>query len=1025
MQGKQVITKYVDEVNQQFSSGHAREHAYRPALQRLMDSIDDCRAINEPKRSEFGNPDFIFLKRSNTSIIKGYAEAKDITETDLDKITKTEQLHRYGGYNKLFLTNYLEFRFYRNGEEYERINVGKLHGGSIKFDESQFGRLVNELQAFLELPPEPIKSGKQLSIIMGQKGRRIRDSVSRFLRSGSDKNQELERIYKMMKELLVHDLTTDKFADMYAQTLVYGLFAARYNDKNPDSFKRSNASELVPASNPFLREFFAHIGGIHFDQRLAHVVDELCEVFAVSNVDALVHKHLRLFEVENEKDPIIHFYEDFLKEYDPAERKKMGAYYTPVPVVRFIIRQVDEILKEEFGLSQGLTDTATINHTISDSGGKKHTFPTHKVQILDPAVGTATFLNEIIKHIHQGFEGQEGRWPAYAEEELLPRLYGFELMMAPYTIAHLKLGMTLQETGITNFKKRLGVYLTNTLEEGVKRQQELFTSVGLAEAVSHEANEAAKIKHERPIMIVIGNPPYSVSSNNKNEYIDTLVAAYKKDLNEKNIQPLSDDYIKFIRFAESMIIKNGEGIVAMITNNSYLDGLIHRQMRKHLTKSFNKIYILNLHGDSKKGEVSPDGSKDSNVFDIQQGVSIIIAVKNKKQNPRECKVKYAELFGDKRTKFSGLNEFKKSWETISSAQPNYYFIPKDETLLDEYSDFIKISDLMPVGDVGVSSYRDQFVIDFNKQNLNKRIIDFYELSPDEVKSKYKIKFTQGPSLSERQSTNSFEPNKITKTTYRPFDERYIYYSNELIDRPRTKTASNLIGHENLALVTIRRSRESVGPWRQVFIADKLPSGSTTITSLDRNYVLPLYIYHEDGTRTPNLDSRTLKKLTANLSTECSPENIIDYIYATLHSSSYREKYREFLKSDFPRVPLPQNNGQFNKLVVLGERLRALHLMKAKELSKLITTFPIGGKNAVEVIKYDDEKVWINNQQYFGNVPKLAWDFFIGGYQPAQKWLKDRKSSQLSNADIEHYQKIISVLVETGKIMKEIDEVGAM
>ncbi|HET6924715.1 MAG TPA: hypothetical protein VFH39_02715, partial [Candidatus Saccharimonadales bacterium] len=316
------IAEYTKAVQEQFNSGQAREHGYRPALEHLMRSFDNVGATNDPRRLEFGNPDMIFYRANNHDLILGYAEAKDIT-ADLDKTAKTEQLHRYAGYNKLFLTNYLDFIFYRNGEEYERISIGRLRGQTIDFNLAEYARLAHELHAFLESAPEPIKNGKSLARIMGQKARRLRDNVSRYMTEQSDGNQELEKIFDMMKELLVHDLSQEKFADMYAQTLVYGLFTARYNDSTPEDFSRREASELVPASNPFLREFFAHIGGIHFDKRLAHIVDELCAVFAVSNVQHLVEKHLRLFEVENEKDPIIHFYEDFLKEYDPSERKRM------------------------------------------------------------------------------------------------------------------------------------------------------------------------------------------------------------------------------------------------------------------------------------------------------------------------------------------------------------------------------------------------------------------------------------------------------------------------------------------------------------------------------------------------------------------------------------------------------------------------------------------------------------------------------------------------------------------------------
>ena len=362
----------------------------------------------------------------------------------------------------------------------------------------------------------------------------------------------------------------------------------------------------------FLLQFFDHIVGPNFDVRLAYIVDELCEIFSVSNVQEIVHKHLRVQdETVEDRDPIIHFYEDFLQAYDPNERKKMGAYYTPVPVVRYIVRQVDRILKEDFGIAKGIASDEMITQTVAAQpyrrpGDRKDRTTTEisvpRVQILDPAVGTATFLNETIKFIYQGFKGQEGRWPSYVNDNLIKRLFGFELMMAPYTIAHMKLGMTLKETGVQELTDRLGIYLTNTLEEGIPQQPDLF-NFGLSAAVSEESRLAAQVKSEHPVMVVMGNPPYSVSSSNKSDFIEKLVADYKVNLNERNIQPLSDDYIKFIRFAEHMIAKNGSGILAMITNNSYIDGVIHRQMRKHLLETFNKIYVLDLHGNSDRKSV--------------------------------------------------------------------------------------------------------------------------------------------------------------------------------------------------------------------------------------------------------------------------------------------------------------------------------------------------------------------------------------------------------------------------------------
>lgn len=1007
------VSNYLAEVRAQLATGHAREHAYRPALQRLMESFDDCRAVNDPGRSEHGNPDMVFLKQSHQNIILGYAEAKDIT-VSLDKIEKTNQMQRYSGYANLFLTDYLEFRFYKNGEKYQTIRLGTINDGVFTPDPLAALQLADELQAFLTLPPEQIRSGSRLALIMGAKARRIRDRINRkFAQAEADSTDELQKIYTMMRQLLVHDLTTEKFADMYAQTLVYGLFVARYNDTSLENFNRSEARDLVPKSNPFLRDFFDHIAGSRFDTSLGYIVDELCEVFMVSDVKDIVHKHLKVADPStSDKDPIIHFYEDFLKEYDPSERKKMGTYYTPIPVVRFIIRQVDEILKRDFNIPKGLADTE--KKTLGTyKAGTKNTL--HRVQVLDPAVGTATFLNETIKFIYEGFRGQEGRWPAYVKDDLLPRLYGFELMMAPYTIAHLKLGMTLQETGVTDLTQRLGVYLTNTLEEGSPAQPDLF-NFGLAEVVAEESHKAGVIKHERPIMVIMGNPPYSVSSNNKSEYIQNLIKDYKKDLNERKIN-LDDDYIKFIRFAEEMIDKNGEGIVAMITNNSYIDGITHRQMRKHLLETFDQIYILDLHGSTMKNEVARDGSKDENVFSIQQGVAICIFVK-KSRSKALAKVYFSEIYGLRQAKFDQLGSGT-AWKQLTPTEPNYFFVTKDFRGSEEYEKGIKVDELFIIGSSGIETQKDSLVIRQTRPELDAIVQDFERYSNGEILTKYKIKESRDWTVdAAREDLENAHPIQIY---YRPFDRRWTFYSGKskgILAYPRHEVSKHML-QNNIGLLVC--GRQTSFDFQHVLMTDTIAERcSVSLQTGEVGYLFPLYLYHDDGTRTPNFKPEVLKALTKSLTKEAAPEDILDYIYAVLHSPRYRETYKEFLKIDFPRVPAPTSDTEFERLVTLGRQLRELHLMTSPLARDYTTIFPVSGSDEVEKVSYQDEQVWINDTQYFGNVPEVAWNFYIGGYQPVQKWLKDRKGRVLTNEDIEHYQKIIKVLIETNRLMREID-----
>jgi len=1025
---QQGVEMYVNTLIKKYKTEHAREHAYRPTFEELIRILDpDLNAINDPKRSEHGAPDFIFMRKE---LIAGYAETKDLG-ANLDKVEKSEQIERYFGYSNLILTNYLEFRFFRNGERYgEPIVLGELDGNTIIPHPDRFSRLADTLKDFLSSAPENIKSGAKLSKIMGGKARRIRDNVAHFLESDSEKNEELLRVYEVIKELLVHDLKPKAFADMYAQTLVYGLFVARFHDDTPNTFTRQEARDLVPASNPFLQHFFDHIVGPNFDKRLAYIVNELCDVFAHANVRALMHQYFEKDAKGHEDlgpDPVIHFYEDFLKEYDSEQRKKLGAFYTPVPVVRFIVRSIDHILKKDFGLVNGLADTSKIE-VDTEVQGKKKKNQVHRVQILDPAVGTGTFLNEIVQEIHKSFAGQEGRWRSYVDTDLLPRLHGFELMMAPYTIAHLKLGMTLKDTGYDSFSRRLGIYLTNSLEEGYQTENTLF-SLGLSQSIAEEAVSASEIKNNTPIMVITGNPPYSGESNNASY---TGHNVYKVEptggkLKEKNSKWINDDYVKFIRLAESMIEKTGEGVVAMITAHGYLDNPTFRGMRWHLLNVFDEIYILDLHGNLKREEVSPDGSKDENVFDIQQGVSIILATKfNENKKKPLAKIFRSDVYGTREGKFKHLNSHNISsikWQKINPIENEYRFEINDESQ-EIYNVGFSLKDLFDVGTVGIATFRDKLTIDFDREDLKKRVNDLHTMTEHDFIEKYHVpEDTRDWQLisAKKDVEKNLNKENFRKISYRPFDERWVYYSGEIkgfVAYPRTEVMKNLYDRENIAILFPRQL--AVNDFSHIFVAQGLIDMCLlTNRTKEAGYVFPLYLYAEDGERFSNLNKEIILQIEEIIG-ETSPEEILDYIYAFLHSPAYRKKYKSALKKSFPRVPYPKNKKQFDALVELGRELRELHLMKSPVLNKFITTYPEDGDNVVEKISYKDKKVFINSKQYFGNVPELAWNFYIGGYQPAQKWLKDRKGRTLSNEEIEHYQKIIVALVETGRIMGEID-----
>ena len=854
------LQEFIRSVASGVETGHTTEHSFRPAYQDLFKYLPNIRAVNEPKRSENGAPDFVFLDAKNLEKILGYAEMKDI-DKNLDDIEKSEQMDRYKGYKNIFLTNNLDWRFFRNGEKYFEIKIGEYSKKTKSISKvmvNNFAYLDRELTAFFDQTPETITSGGRLAEIMGGKARRIRDNISQIFEEHRD--SDIQGIYEMMKELLVEDLSEPQFADMYAQTLVYGLFVARYNDSTADNFSRAEARDLVPATNPFLREFFDHITGSNFNKSLGYIVDELCEIFAVSDVKEIVHKHLKITEDDGNdiKDPIIHFYEDFLASYDAKLRKQMGAYYTPIPVVRYIIRSVDKILKEEFGIVDGISDNQKIKYTQKTNpyqiGKSKNAKIYHeksveipRVQILDPAVGTATFLNETIKYIYnEHFAKQQGLWQSYVNENILPRLNGFELMMTPYTIAHLKLGMTLNEFGATKLHDRLRVFLTNTLSEGIEKDLPLFAMLGLTKVVAEESALAAEVKNDRPMMVIIGNPPYSGESSNKTAYANNLVNKYKFEpggkikLQERNPKWINDDYVKFIAFAEQMIEKNGKGVVAMITNNGYLDNPTFRGMRWHLTKTFDKIYVLNLHGNAKKREVSPDGSKDENVFDIMQGVSIVLAVKTS-TNESPAKVYHSELYGKRKNKFDALNGDEPKFNEIKLDLKMYYFVKKNITGKEDYDRGISLNELMPINSVGVVTGKDDVLINEDPDELIKNINYF--------------KINGSGKIYERLQKVTVDENLVQPIAYRPFDKRNIYYDTAIVERSREKVMRNFLAggterererereREEFNLGVIMSRTYPFPDWASIFMVD-----STTEFGLGGSYpgngflVAPLYVY---------------------------------------------------------------------------------------------------------------------------------------------------------------------------------------
>ena len=1055
------IDQYINNINQRYKLGNATEHTFRGDLQQLIESLaPNIRATNEPKRQSCGAPDYILTQKD---IPVGFIEAKDIGDKDLEGAKKTgnkEQFDRYKeSLNNLIFTDYIDFHLYRDGEFVTKIAIAEITDKGIKGLPENYARFENFIKDFCTHIGQTIKSSKKLAEMMAGKARLLSEVIEKALTSDESNREDSTLKDQMLafREILIHDINAKGFADVYAQTIAYGMFAARYHDPTLPTFSRQEAYDLIPKSNPFLKKLFGYIAGLEVDDRIKWIVDDLVNIFLACNVEEMLKSYGKATKME---DPIIHFYEDFLSEYDPKLRKARGVWYTPQPVVNFIVRAVDDILKTEFDMPQGLADTGKTKIKVNVQG-KQIEKEVHRVQILDPATGTGTFLAETIKHIHKKFEGQQGIWSNYVETHLLPRLNGFELLMASYAMAHLKLDLLLTETGykpITN--QRLRVYLTNSLEESHTDTGTLF-----ANWLSIEANEANHIKRETPVMCVIGNPPYAVSSTNKGEWIESLVQDYKRGLSERNIQPLSDDYIKFIRYGQHFIDKNGTGVLAYISNNSFLDGIIHKQMRKSLLENFDKIFILDLHGNAKRKEVCSDGSADQNVFDIMQGVSINIFVKTGKKKKNDLgQLFHFDLYGKREIKYDFLNMNSISnvlWNKLEKKEPDYFFVKKDLTSNNEYSLFINLKDLFLKYSAGIQTKRDALFYDENKKKLSDRISKLLNGNLDiAFINEFNISDSSSYHLTEKITKVKFEEKLIKKSHYRPFDNRHIYYDPNLIGRSFFPVMSNLAKEDNLGLVV---SKQFLNTFKYVFVSNTICDMNliSNAGSFGAGFSFPLYTYPETNgqktigqltERTPNLNTEIVKQIAEKIGLTFTnekektdgtfaPIDILDYIYAVLHSPKYREKYKEFLKIDFPRVPYPKDAKTFWQLVKLGGEIRQIHLLESPVVEKYITQYPIDGNNTVTKPRFEENysiingntislidpvypmgRVYINDTQYFQMVPEVAWNFYIGGYQPAQKWLKDRKDRKLEFEDILHYQKIIVALTETDRLMKEVDKI---
>ena len=1043
---KQILEKYLANLSDTFNRGDAREESY---YKHLDDMIKQCAEIQDiknievtilPKKTDAGNPDFRVWDGQNH--ITGYIEAKDPSITDLDYIEDSEQLKRYiSTFPNVILTNFYEFRLYRDGERIRRVMIGRpviAQKLKTKPPLENIEQFIELFDLFFSFSLPKVQNARSLAVELAKRTRFLRDEVIavEMAENGSKGQKQIAGFYEAFKTYLIPTLTAEQFADLYAQTITYGLFAARTRvTSERDEFNRKIAFDYIPHTIGILRDIFHFISLGDPPKSLQIIVDDIVEILNVADVNKILHEYQR---AGKGRDPIIHFYETFLATYDPKIRERRGVYYTPEPVVGYIVRSIHSILKSHFNLADGLAS--------------------EEVKLLDPAGGTLTFPAEAIRLAADEFKSKygEGGLHLWIKKHILANFHAFELMMAPYAIGHLKIGFILDELGYKMAEdERFKLYLTNTLEmEEIKE-----ITIPLLSSLSEESHFAEKVKKEQPILVILGNPPYSGISANINKWTERLLkedldgaqSYYKVDgqpLGERNPKWLQDDYVKFLRFAQWKIQQSGYGIVGMITNHSYLDNPTFRGMRQSLMKTFDEIYILDLHGNSLKKETTPAGGKDENVFDIRQGVAIALFVKNKK--PKESRVFHADLYGLREEKYQWLqkNDFQKNnYEKIKPTSPYYFFKKIDTEKVKQYLKWKQITDIFPVNSVGIVTARDHFVISFDKRDLKNRILQLQNLAhPDEIILQafdLKEKFGWKIKDSRQEIANISDLDiYIKEILYRPFDKRYLFYHQSLIERMRFEVMQHML-EENIGLVTIRRSRNPE-KWNFAFVANKLIAGATAITSLDINYLFPLYLYPEQSKkdnpglnlttmlifepgekygRKPNIAPIIFSGLAEYYPKRPSPEEIFYYVYAILYSNIYRETYVEFLKIDFPRVPFTADYEVFKNLGKSGKQLADLHLLKSPALDPPIARYQGSSPNdRIEKVIYqeDEQRIYINNDKYFEGIAPEVWNYYIGGYQVLHKYLKDRKGRTMDDAP--HYCRIVTALSKTIEIQKQIDAI---
>jgi predicted helicase len=1018
------------------------EHTDRGALELLLkaaasDADPNLGVQHEPRRDKGGggSPDY---KIQRDARIVGYVEVKTIDEA-LGKIIRSDQIKKYQKLSgNLLVTDYLDFIWLKDGET-QRARLAysdDLSARKLALKPENVEQVAALLRGFFSSAPQNIGRGQTLAVELATRAAMLRGFLAEELIRQTKQNDQrrLHALFAAFRDQVFHDLSVADFADAFGQMLTYGLFLARLNAGENQTIDLGNVRKFIPGSFSLIRELVRFLEEMNEDEYkdARWIVDEILSIVngidlaAIQNdlsfrsrkaisrkVRAQDEEEHRLFE----RDPFIYFYEDFLKAYDPAMRKSRGVYYTPPPVVNFIVRAVDDILKDTFGIRDGLADH-------------------NKVTVLDFACGTGTFLLEVFERIFDTIGGpQAGRADGMVREHLTKNIFGFEYLIAPYTIAHLKLSQYLRDKGHPlRDHERLQVFLTNTLEP-VEPQGNLYLP-----ALAEEVKGAQAIK-DKPILVITGNPPYSGHSKNKGAWITAAIDGYKytvevdeagrefrKPLGERNPKWLNDDYVKFMRFAQMKMDVVEEGIVAIITNHSWLDNPTFRGMRQSLMRSFDQIYVLDLHGNAKKKEHAPDGSKDENVFDIEQGVAVGVFVK---KPGLERGVWRGDIWGKRLHKYktvfeSNLDDLVN--QIVDPNSPHYRYELENQEIRSEYDLGISIPSIFIEGGTGIITKRDSLTIHHSHSDVWNLINRFSEMNPDDARREFRLPadVRDWKVVDAQADINLDGPDqkKIRRVRYRPFDDRFTYYTGRargFLGWP-VERISKHFERPNVGLITSRLTKGE--EFRHVQISD-LMNEVIVMSSVTSNngFTYPLWLYDDDK-RSENIDTIFRDMIDAKYNHHYSPEEILGYLYAVLHSPSYRFRYKDFLRIDFPKIRFSASREGFEALSSLGWALIQVHLFKiGAPMPDRLADYIGKGDHVVDALRYSPEEqtIWINRTQGFANVPQDVWDFHIGGYQVLEKYLKSRKGRALSLGEQTHVGKVAEALAFTITQMARIDE----